>query len=207
MALSPPGRFSTTTGWPSCSASGAARARAVGSAEPPGGKPTTKRIGLFGYCAAALPANRRSAANSVLIGTPPRRNYTGPITKKGGCMPRIILDESKIHPAVRDRIAGYRVSLINEVQAAIAANDIVVVGMRQNPAPKRARKALDAAGLKYAYLEYGSYFSLWRRRLGLKMWTGWPTFPMIWVKGVLVGGADDLIRLMESGEIRGRSPN
>jgi monothiol glutaredoxin len=117
-------------------------------------------------------------------------------------MPRMILDEAKIHPAVRDKIANYRADLIREVQAAVAANDIVVVGMRQNPAPKRARRLLDAAGLRYAYLEYGSYFSMWRRRLGLKMWTGWPTFPMIWVKGVLVGGADDLARLMEKGELK-----
>jgi len=29
------------------------------------------------------------------------------------------------------------------------------------------------------------------------MWTGWPTFPMIFVKGTLVGGADDVIKLIE----------
>ena len=117
-------------------------------------------------------------------------------------MPRMILEEAKIHPAVREKVANYRSDVIREVQAAVAGNDIVVVGMRQNPNPRRARKALDAAGLKYAYLEYGSYFSLWRRRLGLKLWTGWPTFPMIWVRGVFVGGADDVIRLLQSGELK-----
>jgi len=34
------------------------------------------------------------------------------------------------------------------------------------------------------------------------MWTGWPTFPMIFVKGQLVGGAEDLKRLIDSGEMR-----
>ena len=34
------------------------------------------------------------------------------------------------------------------------------------------------AGIDFYYLEYGSYFSQWHRRLALKMWTGWPTFPM-----------------------------
>jgi len=72
-------------------------------------------------------------------------------------------------------------------QLATATNEIVVVGMRQNPFPKKARKLLDAAGLPYKYLEYGSYLGEWRRRLALKMWTGWPTFPMVFVKGVLVG--------------------
>ena len=116
-------------------------------------------------------------------------------------MPRPILAEAQIHPAVREKIANYRADVVKEVQAAVAANDIVVVGMRQNPHPKRARKALDAAGIAYKYLEYGSYLGEWRRRLALKMWTGWPTFPMVFVKGVLVGGADDLARLLESGAL------
>jgi glutaredoxin-related protein len=34
------------------------------------------------------------------------------------------------------------------------------------------------------------------------MWTGWPTFPMVFVKGVLVGGADDLKALIASGELQ-----
>lgn len=117
-------------------------------------------------------------------------------------MPRSILDEAHIHPAVREGIASYRTDIVNEVQAAVAANEIVVVGMRQNPFPKKARKLLDHAGLAYKYLEYGSYFGGYRRRLALKMWTGWPTFPMVFVKGVLIGGADDLKRLLASGELR-----
>jgi glutaredoxin-related protein len=117
-------------------------------------------------------------------------------------MPRSILDEAQIHPAVRGKIAGYRADIVKEVQAAVAANDIVVVGMRQNPFPKKARKLLDDAGLAYKYLEYGSYFGGYRRRLPLKMWTGWPTFPMVFVKGVLIGGASDLERLLASGELR-----
>ena len=34
------------------------------------------------------------------------------------------------------------------------------------------------------------------------MWTGWQTFPMIFVKGVFVGGAADLIKLIEGGELK-----
>ena len=116
-------------------------------------------------------------------------------------MPRPILPEAQIHPAVREKIASYRSDVLKEVQAAVAANDIVVVGMRMNPFPRRARKALDAAGLPYKYLEYGSYLGEYRRRLALKLWTGWPTFPMVFVKGVLVGGAEDVARLIASGEL------
>src|SRR2546423_9829425 len=115
-------------------------------------------------------------------------------------MPRPILPESQIHPAVREKIASYRSDILKEVQAAVAANEIVVVGMRMNPFPKKARKALDAAGLAYKYLEYGSYLSEYRRRLVLKMWTGWPTFPMVFVKGGLAGGAEDGARLIVKGK-------
>ena len=115
---------------------------------------------------------------------------------------RAILEESRIHPAVRDKVASYRSQVVKEVQDAVAAHAIVVVGMRINPWPKRARKLLDNAGLAYHYLEYGSYFSEWRRRTALKMWTGWPTFPMIFVKGVLIGGAQDLERLIQKGELK-----
>ena len=117
-------------------------------------------------------------------------------------MTRPILDQAHIHPAVREAIANDNADIVREVQAAIAANDVVVVGMKQNPFPKKARKALDAAGLAYQYLEYGSYFSQWRTRNALKMWTGWPTFPMVFVKGTLVGGAQELNTLIASGELR-----
>ena len=119
-------------------------------------------------------------------------------------MPRAVLNEDKIHPAVRAKIAGYRADIVKEVQAAIAANEIVVVGMKQNPFPRKARKLLDNAGLAYKYLEYGSYFSQWRRRLALKMWTGWPSLPMVFVKGVLIGGASDLEAMLQRGELASR---
>ena len=116
-------------------------------------------------------------------------------------MSRSILDEAHIHPAIRETLANNHADIVQEVQAAIAENTIVVVGMAQNPMPKKARKLLDQQQLAYKYLEYGSYLSDWRRRNALKMWTGWPTFPMIFVKGVLVGGANDLQKLIESGEL------
>ena len=114
-------------------------------------------------------------------------------------MPRSILGEERIHPAIREAISAYRADTVREVEAAVAANRIVVVGMRQNPFPKKARRLLEAAGIPYKYLEYGSYFGGWRKRLALKMWTGWPSFPMVFVKGVLVGGASELEKLLRSG--------
>jgi monothiol glutaredoxin len=117
-------------------------------------------------------------------------------------MSRNILDEAHIHPAIRETIAGNHADIVSEVQAAVAANKVVIVGMKQNPVPPKARKALDALNVPYKYLEYGSYFGEWQPRLALKIWSGWPTFPMIFVSGVLVGGFDDLKKLIDSGELK-----
>jgi len=116
-------------------------------------------------------------------------------------MPRLILDEACIHTAIRNTVASHHRDLVEEVISAIAAHPIVVVGMAQNPMPKKARKLLSDAGLAHHYLEYGSYLNTWRRRNALKLWSGWPTFPMVFVKGTLIGGANDLEKLMQSGEL------
>ena len=114
---------------------------------------------------------------------------------------RPILDEAHIHSAIRATVETSPAAL-TEVQAAIAQHAVVVVGMKQNPFPRKARKSLEVARIACHYLEYGSYFSKWRERGALKMWSGWPTFPMVFVRGTLVGGADDLAKLIDSGEIK-----
>ena len=117
-------------------------------------------------------------------------------------MSRQILEESRLHPSIRDRVANLNADIVHNVQAAAASNAVLVVGLFGNPVGRKARKALDQAGVAHQYLEYGSYLSQWRRRNALKMWTGWPTFPMVFVKGTLVGGYEDVARLIESGELK-----
>lgn len=117
-------------------------------------------------------------------------------------MPRPILEEAQIHPAIRDFVAGLHADTVQQVRDAVARHPVVVVGMAQNPFVKKARKALDDAGVGHHDIDIGSYFSAWRRRNALKLWTGWPTLPMVFVKGMLVGGAQDLVRLIDSGELK-----
>lgn len=117
-------------------------------------------------------------------------------------MPRSILSEDRLHPAIRAQVASLHADVVQEVLRAVAAHPVVVVGMAQNPFPKRARRALDRAGIAHFDLDFGSYFSQWRRRNALKMWTGWPTFPMVFVRGQMVGGAQDLDKLIASGELQ-----
>ncbi len=116
-------------------------------------------------------------------------------------MPRQFLEEARLHPAIRDKVANSNADIVHNVQSAAMSNPVLVVGMAGNPFCRRARRALDAAGVAHHYLSYGSYFSEWRPRNALKMWTGWPTMPMVFVKGNLIGGHSDLARLIETGEL------
>ena len=117
-------------------------------------------------------------------------------------MSRPILAAAHVHPAIADLVGLPQKGTLAEVQAAIAAHDVVIVGMALNPHPGEARRALEKAGVPFHSLSYGGYLSRWRDRLALKMWSGWPTFPMIFVKGQLVGGASDLVGLIEKGELK-----
>ncbi|RQP24310.1 glutaredoxin family protein [Piscinibacter terrae] len=117
-------------------------------------------------------------------------------------MTRTVLDETRMLPVVRERIANWHADIVHNVQAAASSNNILVVGMAQNPFVRKVRRALTEAQQPFHYLEYGSYFSQWKPRLALKLWTGWPTFPMVFVRGVLIGGYEEMQHLIESGELK-----
>lgn len=115
---------------------------------------------------------------------------------------RRLLSPDAIHAAIDQTINTYHGDIVQEVAQAIAANGVVVVGMKQNPVVKKARKALEEAGIAFTYLEYGSYTSQWHKRLALKMWSGWPTFPMIFMDQTLIGGNDELQALLKKPDAK-----
>jgi monothiol glutaredoxin len=117
-------------------------------------------------------------------------------------MPRPVLNEAHIHPAIRATVANHRQTYVQEVSRALEKHAVVVVGMGFNPLCKKACRALEAIDQPFHYLEYGSYFNQWRDRNALKMWSGWPTFPMVFCRGVLIGGYEDLAKLIASGEFQ-----
>ena len=103
---------------------------------------------------------------------------------------RKTLPSDRIAAPALAKLEAFHADVIAEVQKAVAENDVVVVGMAQNPHVRKVRARLDEAGIAYRYLEYGSYLSEWKKRLAIKLWSGWPTFPQVFVKGTLVGGED-----------------
>jgi glutaredoxin-related protein len=103
---------------------------------------------------------------------------------------RPLLDTNRIAPSVSEKMSSSYADTLDEVRRAVEKDPVVVVGMAQNPHVKNVRKALTEAGVEFTYLEYGSYFGEWKRRLAIKMWSGWPTFPQVFVRGTLIGGED-----------------
>lgn len=114
---------------------------------------------------------------------------------------RTTLAPENIEPAARDIIANFHRHVVDEVARAVERDKVVVVGMAQNPFVKRARKLLEAEGVRFTYLEYGSYLSEWKPRLAIKLWSGFPTFPMVFVGGKLVGGMSELTALKAAGKL------
>jgi glutaredoxin-related protein len=116
--------------------------------------------------------------------------------------PRSTLSADKRSPAVAEAMARFHPEVIEQVRAAVEKEPVVVVGMAQNPYVKKVRQALTQAGIQFTYLEYGSYFGMWRQRLAIKMWSGWPTFPQVYVRVTLIGGFDDTRKALDDGSLR-----
>ncbi len=114
------------------------------------------------------------------------------------------LDTSRIAPEALGKMLSFHADVVGQVSKAISDNPVVVVGMAQNPHVKNVRKALDDAGIPFKYLEFGSYLSSWRPRLAIKIWSGWPTFPQVFVRGVLLGGEDLTKAAIADGSLKKR---
>jgi glutaredoxin-related protein len=112
-------------------------------------------------------------------------------------MSRLLLAEENIQEPAQKSINNFYSDTVNEVINAISKNRIVVVGMSVNPVVKKAKKMLDKEELDYCYLEYGSYVSGWHKRLAIKLWSGWPTYPQVFIEGKLVGGYSELKELFK----------
>ncbi len=118
---------------------------------------------------------------------------------------RPLLDPSRIAPAASAKLQTRHIETLHEITKALDAHPIVVIGMAQNPHVRNVRKALKEAGFEFHDLDYGSYFSQWSKRLTIKMWSGWPTFPQVFVRGVLIGGEDLTKAAIADGSLKARA--
>jgi monothiol glutaredoxin len=112
------------------------------------------------------------------------------------------LAQGSVAPGALAVMESFHAEIVREVQDTVGREPVVVVGMAQNPHVRKVRHALDEAGVTHTYLEYGSYFAGWKERLAIKLWSGWPTFPQVFVRGTLIGGEDLTKKALADGSLK-----
>ena len=63
----------------------------------------------------------------------------------------------------------------------------------------QAVAALKSIGKTFSYI---NIFDDQEIREGLKIYSNWPTFPQLYVKGELIGGCDIMLEMYHSGELK-----
>lgn len=111
---------------------------------------------------------------------------------------RKVLEQARLADSAVKAMDSFHQSYVQEVEEAVKSNKYVIVGMKQNPVVSKARNILTEKGIQFKYIEYGSYFSMWKPRLAVKLWSGWPTFPMVFVEGKLIGGCKEMSAYLEA---------
>jgi glutaredoxin-related protein len=112
------------------------------------------------------------------------------------------LSSENVTPEALQVMQSFHSETVKEVSEAVKNNRVVVVGMALNPFVGKVRRALDEAGVSYKYLQYGGYASAWKKRLAIKLWSGWATYPQVFVEGKLVGGYQDTAHQLKLGKIK-----
>lgn len=115
---------------------------------------------------------------------------------------RSVLSTDKVDAEALAAITGFHSGVVEEVRNTVEKNTVVIVGMKQNPVVSKACSTLKAQGIPFKYLEYGSYLSMWKPRLAIKIWSGWPTFPQVFVQGKLIGGNREMQQWIKAGKLK-----
>ena len=114
----------------------------------------------------------------------------------------------KIHALLskdaQNEIALFQQSFVEELQCMINNFDIVVIGVQLDPKNRQVSSLLH--GSKHNVKEH--YLRPWlmdkRKKLAVRLWSGWPTFPQIFIRGMLIGGEQELQRAIQNGELAHR---
>jgi len=95
-------------------------------------------------------------------------------------------------------------SIMDTIKEQIESNDILLYmkGSPQQPQcgfSAKTSQALMACEERFAYINILDNPEI---RENLKVYSNWPTFPQLYIKGELVGGCDIITELYESGELK-----
>jgi monothiol glutaredoxin len=91
-----------------------------------------------------------------------------------------------------------------EIDTLVKSNDVVLFMKGTAEMPQcgfsgRSTQILSHLGVKFKDVNVLDSNEL---RQGIKDYTNWPTIPQLYVKGEFVGGADILMEMYQSGELK-----
>jgi monothiol glutaredoxin len=94
--------------------------------------------------------------------------------------------------------------IMDTIKDQIESNDILLYMKGTPQAPQcgfsaKTVQSLMACGERFAFVNILDNADV---RENLKVYSNWPTFPQLYVKGELVGGCDIILEMYESGELK-----
>lgn len=94
--------------------------------------------------------------------------------------------------------------IIERIKAQVESNPVLLYMKGTPDFPQcgfsgRAVQILEHCGAEFAFV---NVFEDPEIRENLKVYSHWPTFPQLFVKGELVGGSDIMLELFQSGELQ-----
>jgi monothiol glutaredoxin len=112
-------------------------------------------------------------------------------------------DQFLIAPNIDDKVQN-KVDVNERIKEQIDGNTVLLYMKGTPDFPQcgfsgQTVAALKAVGKPFAFV---NIFEDPEIRDGLKIYSNWPTFPQLYVKGELVGGADIVVEMFESGELK-----
>ncbi len=94
--------------------------------------------------------------------------------------------------------------LKSEIEGCINSSDLVLFMKGDRSFPQCGFSARVVEALEDLQVDFKTYdvLSSEELRSGLKIYSNWPTFPQLYLKGELLGGHDIVMSLLQSGELQ-----
>tara|TARA_R110002096_G_scaffold65006_4_gene158322 strand:- start:51804 stop:52172 length:369 start_codon:yes stop_codon:yes gene_type:complete len=114
--------------------------------------------------------------------------------------PQIGANESEIN----QDLTGKTVDINARIEDQLKSHDVLLYMKGTPDFPQcgfsgQTVAALNAVGKPFSYV---NIFEDPEIREGLKVYSNWPTFPQLYVKGELIGGCDIVVEMYHSGELK-----
>jgi glutaredoxin-related protein len=90
--------------------------------------------------------------------------------------------------------------LLTSISVSVEKNTCVVITIENGPYTRQILEILKDNGIEVQLIEIGTPFTKIKEREMVKIWSGWDSFPQIYLNGFLLGGYEEL-KLSQEGRV------